>query len=857
MNLSGVTLNGVNLKSILFNYVYNFNSGNYTQATSSYNSYDLGILPGWSYSRSGDSGLTNTYVLQSPNLLTNSIPNSGNGWASNYSLNQITNTNVAYAPDGTFTASHFGDNYGGGGFYAAATSVDSSFANNNWAISGYFKYCSEVTYIGVYIKDSFYGSNQFGCIINIQNGQITSPVGVSGNGTFISAFVDTLPNGWFRLKLIGSFSAAYAPTIVLTLLSDATGTGWSGGSGGGCYVWGFQAEQGSTVNTYIPTNGTVAPPLATFPATATNILQHSTPNASNSWSVYSGSPTITSGQIDPIGGTNAVLVALSAASRGTNVWTSPSDSSTYSGTTYTYSVYLKTSSGTASIALAYGAYGVSGFDPLYGPDILVTSTWQRFTVNFIPPINNSITYVGITNGSGGAAATVYMAFAQLETGTIATTFKPTTGSTASASFPRVTNLGLYEENSTTNVLLWSQDFTNASWVKFNATMASTAVLAPDGSSTAQTLTNAASTSNTQCAIYQTPSKSSGTSYTFSVFVKSGNTNRITISQQYGTSSYADNIFDVSSQTWILVASATSFKSAIALANGWWRISVTMTTTAAGNFQTGVGVVDSIGASPAASQPGNYCYVWGFQCETGNSPTSYTRTSTATVTRGSETITQTYGSVPNNIAVTSTPLGTMNYPFPSVTNLLPASSLSNVYQGYNVGSPQLTSSVSTQVMPDGSTSGGTDLVLASGYPPGFCFYGGFYNYNVILSAATTYTVSVWAKTTSGTCQFQFDYWDGTQQRFSANQTVTTTWQRFTWTYTTVSPSGTQHTPLGITFNSSQTAASFTVWGWQVEKSNVANGYIPTTSSSATLSVNSPFTLSQAPFLNQTINSLYIS
>jgi len=98
---------------------------------------------------------------------------------------------------------------------------------------------------------------------------------------------------------------------------------------------------------------------------------------------------------------------------------------------------------------------------------------------------------------------------------------------------------------------------------------------------------------------------------------------------------------------------------------------------------------------------------------------------------------------------------------------------------------------------------------------------------------THTVSVYAKVTSGTQQFRLkcthanvvDY-------YSSDLTVTTEWQRFTFTQTFGASVGTGIV-AGVINSSSGTAKSILFYGVQLEaNSSYATSYIPTTSASAT-------------------------
>ena len=98
---------------------------------------------------------------------------------------------------------------------------------------------------------------------------------------------------------------------------------------------------------------------------------------------------------------------------------------------------------------------------------------------------------------------------------------------------------------------------------------------------------------------------------------------------------------------------------------------------------------------------------------------------------------------------------------------------------------------------------------------------------------THTVSVYAKVTSGTQQFRLKCTHANvADYYSSDLTVTTEWQRFTFTQTFGASVGTGIVS-GVINSSSGTAKSILFYGFQLEaNSSYATSYIPTTSSSAT-------------------------
>ena len=91
--------------------------------------------------------------------------------------------------------------------------------------------------------------------------------------------------------------------------------------------------------------------------------------------------------------------------------------------------------------------------------------------------------------------------------------------------------------------------------------------------------------------------------------------------------------------------------------------------------------------------------------------------------------------------------------------------------------------------------------------------------------TTYTLSAWVRSTSGTTLFRLRFAGGTT---SSDLTATATWQRFTYTLTAGTTAG------FFAFNSPSTGAAteIHVYGAQLEQSSTVGPYVPTTTAAVT-------------------------
>ena len=174
-----------------------------------------------------------------------------------------------------------------------------------------------------------------------------------------------------------------------------------------------------------------------------------------------------------------------------------------------------------------------------------------------------------------------------------------------------------------NLYLNTVDFNATSWSFNNGTITRNTTVAPNGTTTAATITGSSAT-----VPYLSSSESivSGTTYTFSVYAQAGTQSRVMM-LLYGVNfnnggANQSVTFDLSLGTIISTAASPQGYGIQFIGSGWYRIYITgtATTTTADNTQL-VRFQDGIYVS------GNYAYVWGPQCEPGTQPNFYVPTTT--------------------------------------------------------------------------------------------------------------------------------------------------------------------------------------------------------------------------------------
>lgn len=210
----------------------------------------------------------------------------------------------------------------------------------------------------------------------------------------------------------------------------------------------------------------------------------------------------------------------------------------------------------------------------------------------------------------------------------------------------LTPLGYLAEMQSTNNVLNSGDVSNASWTKNNITVTGNANVAPDGTTTAATLTEDSATTAKYVGT-SSMSWTSGNITGMSVFVKNLSGSRWL--QLGPTGGDAAVNFQPSTGTIGTVGARGASAVARQLANGWWRLSVLYTSNFTGSTDWRFYMVSASNSSAGASYTGDGTSgfaLWGAQYETaGVGVTSYIPTAGSTVTRSQDILTLPLTSLP--------------------------------------------------------------------------------------------------------------------------------------------------------------------------------------------------------------------
>jgi len=309
-------------------------------------------------------------------------------------------------------------------------------------------------------------------------------------------------------------------------------------------------------------------------------------NFTTTWATSGASVTLTTGQADPVGGTNATLYARTLAF----------DFISQSVPQNKYTVFCtvkKVTSNFFRIADFLGGDAVFNINTgvVTSASSGITATieslgngWYK-CIAYFDIINNGfyLQNFPVANGSNGSGS-VYIYQAQANSGSTAKPYFPTTDR---LNVPRLTyqNGGggcpsLLLEKQSTNYCLWSQAFTNAVWTTYYGTTTDNETISPDGTQNASKVIMGAG--NTATIRQSIGGLTNGSPYTFSLYIKQGS----------GVTAFLD-ISDTASTVNITPTSE------------WVRYTYTANWNTSFNFID----IELRGTSGSA-----FCYIWGAQLE---------------------------------------------------------------------------------------------------------------------------------------------------------------------------------------------------------------------------------------------------
>jgi hypothetical protein len=542
-------------------------------------------------------------------------------------------------------------------------------------------------------------------------------------------------------------------------------------------------------------HATVTGPNGLIQWAPNNLLTNSEQFDNAAWTKGAGASVVANNQVAPDGSTTADTITFTAG--GATEFVRAFASFTV-GLTYTVSVYARRVSGTPTFIFDVGnGAAISGAQP-------ITSEWQRFSFTFT--FSGANQWVDL---EASAAGSIAFWGAQLELGSTATAYNPTT---------------------VKNLLGFSEAFDNAAWTKLAASIVTGAQANPvNGLFNAQKFMEDTTNAEHIVRVNIALSTITGTPYGYSVYAKAAGRTQIRVT---------DN--NVVGATFTLTGTGATSNisggvtaSISPLADGWYRCFISVA-AASVNGRLALNLVSS-GNTTYTGDGNSGVYIYGAQLSDSASLDPYVPTPGA-----APSSTAFYGPRFDFDPVTLQPRGLLVEE--QRTNSL---TYSDQFNDGSWSKNNITVTANSASAPDGTLSADTITttgVTTDGIFKNFATSAVAYTFSAYLKQGNT-TFSELSIIDQGTVanRVRITYATGVLTVVSGTATGTATnvgngWWRVTITYTFPA------TGIGDTFAIYPGAAGggagdFTyVWGAQLEAGAFATSYIPTVASTVTRSAD---------------------
>ena len=543
------------------------------------------------------------------NLLTYSEDFSNASWSK---TNSTISSNVTTSPSGTLSADKIiPANLATNGNTAKSVSVSAA----TYTLSFYAKADDQSVVSFVSNMSGTFRAN----IFNLSTG-------VATQATDWEAKMIDVGNGWWRC--IATAVAASASSYTFQIGNNSTG--WTGDGTSGVYIWGahlYRSDLGGMVDN--PDRGD------SYVPTAVRVLP-SAPELVTNGHFNSGIDGWTDGNAEGTIAWNASGYMDLARNSGSGGGIATQSITTTSGKYYLVTFDIISLS--HGIKVYFGTPGSDTFTTTGSKTFIAAADASSETLRF--DLLNSATATATIDNVSVKESYIDPSVAR---------YLPRRGHYV-YNGQEWTNRGLLlESEARTNLVTYSEDFTNVAWAATSSTV-TLDVTGPDGQANSAATLLPSSGSAYHFVRYSTGSIS--TTYTLSVFAKANGYDFLIIGDNLASGAGNQRIafFDLSNGSVGTIddnSTGNVLSTTIEdVGNGWYRCSVTYVASSALHD---IGVSDSDGASSFTANGTSSILIYGAQLEAGSTPSSYMPTNGATFTRAVETLTVAAADLPSTIS----------------------------------------------------------------------------------------------------------------------------------------------------------------------------------------------------------------
>ena len=391
------------------------------------------------------------------------------------------------------------------------------------------------------------------------------------------------------------------------------------------------------------------------------------------------------------------------------------------------------------------------------------------------------------------------------------------------------SLGLLVEEARTNISIYSETPTDASWALSNCSVTANAFLAPNGTVTAGKVVENTATAEHSLV---TPNASGSGAFTASVYLRAAERTEA----QFLMSDFATGgvFIDINLSTGTSTTSVTggwtsTSSSATAAGNGWYRVSVTGTRGGSGTIRAQI-LPKLSGSTTYTGNGTSGIFIWGAQLEAGSFPTSYIPTP-ATFT--GRTSTATFYDSAGIVQTAASGVARSNAFFPDENRIFRPAGLLIEAAGTNLLNHSQTFATSGGTQNDWvDTNVSRDVTLRTspdGTANALRITASAANATVISSSgigtSAARSLSIFLRRVTGSGAVEYTLNNGSTY---TPQAITSSWVRYAFPVTTADQQ------VGIRLVTSGNAIE--LWGAQLETGASATSYIPTTTTTVTRSAD---------------------